>query len=66
MGVPRWQKLDDKALQGANFALRVVHTSPLVRGVALEMLRELITETYEEMQVRPGLRLPSKPKPSKR
>jgi len=52
----RWSRLNNDQLQGANFGLRVLHTSPRVRGAALELLKELIEETYDEL----GRRKPAK------
>jgi hypothetical protein len=45
----RWGKLTDEQMQGANYALRVIHTSPVFRGECLEIVKELLQETYLEM-----------------
>ena len=49
-----WKKLTDEQLQGANYALRLVHTSPRIRGGALELINGLINETTQEMSKRNG------------
>lgn len=44
----RWDKLTTEQLQGARYALSVLHTSPAVRGRALELLRQLVDEIDAE------------------
>ncbi len=51
----RWVRLTNDQLKGANFALRVLHTSPRIQGAALVLLKDLIKETYAEMGMRPAL-----------
>ena len=50
----RFEKLNDDQLRGANWALRLVHTSPRIKGAALELIEGLIEESYEEQNRRIG------------
>jgi len=45
-------KLSDEALRGAEFALRWVMTSPRMRGVALDLLKDLQEDAAELMEER--------------
>ena len=45
----RFAKLNNDELRGANWALRLLHTSPRVRGEALKLLECLIAESLDEM-----------------
>ncbi len=48
----RWKKLTDEQLRGAEYAMRVVRTSPRIRGLALEMVDMLLEELHKEMKKR--------------
>ena len=49
----RWKKLTLPELLGADFALRVFRTSPLLRGESLKQVEELINEVRYEINSRP-------------
>lgn len=51
----RWQKLTGDQLKGADFGLRVLHTSTAVRGEALAVLEMLMGQVRAEMRHRNGL-----------
>ncbi len=46
-----WGKLTDEQLRGANYALRVVRTSPRIRGAALDLVDSLIADTHPRSKV---------------
>lgn len=48
----RWKKLSMDELRGAHFALRVVRTSPTIRGRGLEILDGLLVEIASEYNAR--------------
>ena len=52
--IMNWEKLTDEQLQGANYALRLVHTSPRIKGGALDLINGLIDETSLELEERNG------------
>ena len=45
----RYEKLTHEQLQGADYALRILRTSPVIRGQALEVLDGQIAEVRDEM-----------------
>ncbi len=47
-----WDNLSLEQLQGANYALRLVATSPRIRGVALDLINDLIVDTRGEIAAR--------------
>jgi hypothetical protein len=49
----RWKKLNLDELLGADYALRMFRTSPLLRGEALKLSEELINEVRMEINSRP-------------
>jgi len=46
-----WGKLTDEQLRGANYALRVVRTSPRIRGAALDLVDSLIADAQPRSKV---------------
>lgn len=48
----RFSDLTDQQLVGANFALRVIQTSPVMRGQALALIDEFVQETEYEIDRR--------------
>jgi hypothetical protein len=48
----RWKKLNLDELLGADYALRMIRTSPLLRGEALKLSEELINEVRMEINSR--------------
>ena len=49
----RWKKLNLDELLGADYALRVFLTSPLLRGETRKQCEELINEVRTEINARP-------------
>ena len=49
----RWKKCNLDELIGADYALRIFRTSPLLRGEALKQCEELINEVRTEINARP-------------
>jgi hypothetical protein len=48
----RYERLSDEQLLGAHYALRLIRTSPRIRGSALEMLDGQIEACEAEMAAR--------------
>lgn len=48
----RWHKLTDEQLRGADFALRVVYSSTVIRGEALAIMKGLMKGARAEMDTR--------------
>ena len=48
----RYQQLSYAQLQGAEYALRILRTSVVIRGRALEILDEQLLEVREEMNIK--------------
>ena len=49
----RWKKCNIDELIGADYALRIFRTSPVLRGEALKQCEELINECRMEINARP-------------
>ncbi len=49
----RWKKCSLSELVGADYALRIFHTSPLLRGESSKQCIELINEVRTEINSRP-------------
>lgn len=49
---PRWADKTMEQLRGADYALRVLHTSTIIRGQAIEVVEELIGQVRAEMKVK--------------
>jgi hypothetical protein len=49
----RWKRLNLDELLGADYALRMIRTSPLLRGETLKLSEELINEVRMEINSRP-------------
>lgn len=48
----RWHKLTNEQLRGADFALRVVYSSTVIRGEALAIVKALMMGARTEMSTR--------------
>lgn len=48
----RWNTLTEEQLQGADYSLRILRTSVLIRGQALALVDELILDIRDEMRDR--------------
>jgi hypothetical protein len=44
-----WERLTFEQLNGAQFSLKYLRTSPVIRGEALALLDSLIVDIWEEM-----------------
>ena len=49
----RWKKCNIDELVGADYALRLFRTSPVLRGESLKLCEELINEVRTEINCRP-------------
>ena len=50
--INRWEFLTFEQLRGADYALRVLRTSVVIRGEALKLLDEQISEVKKEREIR--------------